>query len=78
MHCTEAKTIVAVKRHICMNCGEPIESGDTYKRWVSFDDGSAGTNKMHPECLQALNDENGYGTWEYSPYSGERPMKGGA
>lgn len=40
---------------------------------MSVDDGKSETNKMHPECLDALNDQYGSGYWEYTLYSGERP-----
>lgn len=63
---------VARKQHRCTNCGEPIAPGETYKRWISFDD-SAFTSKMHPECLVSLEEDCQYGKFEYMPYSGARP-----
>lgn len=71
MDCTSTETLKARKPHRCTNCGESINKGDTYKRWASFGDGSAFTNKMHPECLKDLQDNNGY--FEYTLYGGERP-----
>ena len=73
MYCTPPETRTARKKHICMNCGEEIDVGTKYQRWMSVDDGKSETNKMHPECLAAFNDEYGSGYWEYTLYSGERP-----
>ncbi len=72
MHCTPAITLVARKRHRCTNCAQDINPGEQYMRWYSVDDAGF-TNKMHPECLESLQEAEGYGTWEYSPYGGERP-----
>lgn len=75
MHCTDVETVTARKPHKCMSCGEAIETGDQYKKWVSFDDGSACTNKMHPECYAMHGaDSDGY-DWEYLPYSYDRPER---
>lgn len=72
MYNTESQTLVARKRHRCTNCGEAIEPGAQYERWVTFD-GSAFTSKMHPECLKSLQeDADGYAL-DYMPYIGERP-----
>ena len=72
MYHTTAKTLTARAAHRCTNCGESIDPGQLYARWVSLDD-SAYTNKMHPECLQSLIDDASGLEFEYSPYSGERP-----
>lgn len=72
IHHTPTQTLTARKDHRCTNCGQLIQAGDQYMRWVSFDD-SAFTNKMHPECLDSLQDDAEYGEFEYMPYSGERP-----
>lgn len=69
---TESVDRKARKPHLCTNCGQRILAGETYKHWVTFDD-SAFTNKMHPECLSALQEDAEYGQFEYMPYSGERP-----
>ena len=73
MYCTPPETRTARKQHRCMNCGEPIEIGTKYKRWMSVDDGKASSNVMHPECLDDLNKAYGSGYFEYTLYSGERP-----
>jgi predicted RNA-binding Zn-ribbon protein involved in translation (DUF1610 family) len=73
-YCTEAETLKARKPHVCMSCGQRIEAGETYKRWRCYDGGDAGTNKMHPECL-AMHQADEDGTWEYSPFSYERPER---
>lgn len=77
MHRTEPELLKARKVHICTSCGQRIEVGDTYKRWRSYDDGDAGTSKMHPECYEVHDDDAkqlGDGRWEYTPFSHERPM----
>ena len=71
---TDAKTVTANKRHRCTSCGEHIEPGEQYKKWVSFD-GSAFTNKMHLECLEMHDADSDGGQWEYMPYSHERPER---
>jgi len=73
MYCTPPETRTARKQHRCMNCSEIIEVGTKYQRWMSVDDGKSQANMMHPECLDALNEEFGSGYWEYTPYEGERP-----
>lgn len=73
MYCTDTETVRARKQHKCTSCGEKIEAGEQYKKWVSFDDGSAYTNKMHPECLAMHDEDSEGGTWEYMPYSHDRP-----
>ena len=71
-YCTPETTQTARKPHKCTNCGEVINSGDLYVRWTSFDD-CAFVNKMHPECLEYLQESEGP-YFEYMPYSGERPV----
>jgi hypothetical protein len=44
-----------------MNCGEAIDVGTEYLRWMSVDDGKAHTNVMHQECLDDLNEAYGSG-----------------
>lgn len=73
MYCTPPVTLTARKPHRCTNCAGVIEIGAEYQRWMSVDDGSASTNKMHPECLVSLQEEFGSGYWEYTLYGGERP-----
>ena len=75
MFCTPQESVIARKTHLCTNCAQGIAKGESYVKWKSVDD-SWFTNKMHPECLQSLNEENEYyGSFEYMPYSGERPVK---
>lgn len=69
MYCTPCKTVVAKKSHICTYCGECIDVGDAYCTWRSVDDAWF-TNKMHPECVDDLNE---WGDGEYFAYSNDRP-----
>ena len=71
-YCTPTQTLVARKVHQCTNCAEPINKGETYKRWASVEDGWF-TSKMHPECFQALLDDADGPGFEYTPYDGQRP-----
>ena len=64
MYCTETQTLKARKIHVCMSCGEAIQIGDEYKRWRCYDNGDAGTVKMHNECLAA----HGYSAFEFEPH----------
>ena len=73
MYCTPARYQIARKHHVCMNCGEPILPGEEYARWACYEDGKCGTNKMHQECLEDLQEWNGSGTFEYTEGQGERP-----
>ena len=66
------KTLAARKTHCCTNCGDAIAAGATYKRWASFDDGAC-TNKMHPECLTAMQDDAEGGEFTYTLYAGDQP-----
>ena len=72
MYCTPAETRKARKPYICDNCGQAIDAGSEYKRWMSVDGGCASSNKMHLECLKSLQDEDG--DFVYLQYSGERPV----
>ena len=42
------------KRRWCDWCGEAIEIGQPYESYRWADGGDAGTVKMHPECLAAM------------------------
>lgn len=74
MFCGTATKPVARVEHRCTSCGEAIQAGQEYVRWASFD-GTAFTNKMHPEC-HAAHEESarhyGDSQWEYTPYSYSR------
>ena len=75
MFCGAIAKPTAKVTHRCTSCGEAIDAGSEYIKWSSFDDGSAFTNKMHPECYEA-HEENakhwGDSEWEYTPYSHAR------
>lgn len=72
MFCTPTIVLTARVRHQCTNCCQDINPGEKYARWYSVDD-SGFTNKMHPECLEALREDAQYGYFEYTAYGGERP-----
>jgi len=73
---TDTKRIKARQPHRCSSCAEIIDAGTVYARWVTFDDGGAGTNKMHEECF-AMHDAAA-GSWEYELHGHERPIGMGA
>lgn len=75
MYCTDTETLQARKPHRCMSCGEGIAVSDEYKRWRCYDDGDAGTVKMHPECYAAHCADSlalGGVMWDVQPYSHSR------
>lgn len=75
MIATKATTHTArKKRHVCDWCGQLVEIGEQYEQWHWFDDGDAGTVRMHTECeraLQAAAMESLGHTVEFSP--GDNP-----
>jgi predicted RNA-binding Zn-ribbon protein involved in translation (DUF1610 family) len=76
MHCTDIETLKARKPHRCSSCGETIAAGETYKRWRCYDGGDAGTNKMHPECLEMHQEDARQFSeceWTFEQYGHERP-----
>jgi hypothetical protein len=67
--------VKARKQHKCTWCGQPIFKGEDYVKWNSVED-SWFTNKMHGDCLEALDEEiRAGGDCEYAPYDNERPAK---
>lgn len=74
-YCTPTESRKAAREHRCTCCGYPIVIGETYARWVSYDDGKAHANKMHRECLEACQEDAEGGYFEYTPYGGEPPER---
>jgi len=72
MYCTPEKILTARIQHRCEFCYERIEAGQKYVRWASVDE-TWFTNKMHPECLSALQEDSDWNDFEYAPGQGERP-----
>ncbi len=72
MICTNTENVTASKSHKCHSCGEAIEAGQTYKRWACFEDGSASTVKMHPECYEAHCAAADGDTWEFDQFNHDR------
>lgn len=71
---TKTETTRAIKPHRCTWCGQRIEKGERYFRWVSFGD-SVFVNKMHAGCmtvfkLEAALEPNG--VLDYTPLENER------
>ena len=58
MHFTEVETHKAAKEHQCSWCGDAIVIGERYKRYRFFDRGDANTVRLHPECLDAVDELN--------------------
>jgi hypothetical protein len=57
MNTTPTETHKARKRHRCDWCWQFIEPGAVYSRYRFYNDGEAGTVKMHPECHDAMQEE---------------------
>jgi hypothetical protein len=75
-HFTEPTTQTARKTHRCTWCWQLIEPGEEYKRYRHFDNGEARTEKLHPECYEAMLGEvtEWGGHIEWTPGQ-ERPEK---
>ena len=78
----------ARKQHRCDWCWQFINQSDQYKRYRFVNNGDAGTVRMHPECVDAMQEEAAQeesGWFEWTPGQ-ERPavrdelakLKGGA
>ena len=65
----------ARKPHQCTYCADPISIGESYTFQKGNYEGRWFESKMHPECWDDMCD---IGDGEYTPYSNERPAKGGA
>lgn len=65
----------AKSRHRCTWCGEWIEAGSIYIRERVKVDGDMSTNKLHPECSDALTEAARAegGSITYTLYDNERP-----
>ena len=71
--CTEVVSVAARKAHRCTWCSEQIAVGEQHRTWRSVGNGQWFTNRMHPECESAMQDE--YAEWrepEYMPYQNAR------
>ena len=77
MHMTEVETHKARKTHRCEWCWQRIDEGTEYKRYRYYDGGEAATIKMHPECMDAMQEEAAYwgGVFEWTPGQ-DRPKVG--
>jgi hypothetical protein len=55
---TKVETHKAKKIHRCEWCWQLIEVGTSYHRYRCYNDGDAGTVKMHLECYGAMEEES--------------------
>ena len=65
----------ARKSHRCDWCGERIVVGEAYIRQRCFDDGDAGTTRMHVECRAVIVEDTPVGPFEFTPFSNPRGAK---
>ena len=70
--CSEQKFVKARKDHRCTWCGETISKGENYWKWTGVIDAWT-TSRVHPECLEPLDEECADNGGEYNPFHGERP-----
>ncbi len=67
MHMTQVEQHIAHKEHRCTWCWQMVLIGDRYKRYRYYENGEAGTVKLHPECYVAMceasAEEGGYIEW---------------
>ena len=63
------------KIRLCAWCGQKIEIGERYAKWVCIDGGNRDTLYAHKECADALAEEaeDGYGII-YFEADNERPV----
>lgn len=64
----------ARKEHRCEWCGEKIEKGQDYFNYTGIGDGGFQDNKVHLECLDAMQEHFKYNTFddEFMPYQFKR------
>jgi hypothetical protein len=55
-HFCKQQIKAAKKPHRCTWCGELIKKGEPYEKQVGTHDGDFYTNKIHPECVEGMND----------------------
>ena len=59
--------------HQCAWCGQVIEKGSSYKKWLWFCDGTRNTIKAHPECLAEGERTRSSGEYIWFDGDGHRP-----
>lgn len=73
-HATDTRSIVkARKNHYCSWCAEAIYTGQPYDTWRWYDGGDASTVKVHPECLEALDEVIKKEGGDYEFFAGDNP-----
>ena len=77
MNMTEVETHKARKAHRCEWCWQRIDEGTEYKRYRYYNGSETATIKMHPECMEAMQEEAAHwgGDFEWTPGQ-ERPKVG--
>lgn len=59
------------KNHKCSWCDEQITKGSAYIRWANFDSDTVDSVKMHPECMDALDEWRDMNPGEIEFFPGE-------
>lgn len=72
MQMTQVATHKARKEHRCDWCWQAIEKGAEYQRYRYYRGSKAGTVKLHPKCMDEIQDEDDErgGFFEWTPGQG--------
>ena len=74
-HFHDATNPIARRGHRCTGCAAPIAVGEKYHRQTGIFEGSYFVNKLHVECLEALQADSDGGNYEFSPGELEPPAR---
>lgn len=65
---------IARKEYCCVFCNDIIKKGERYTAWTFADGGRVTTDKYHPNCAYAIQQNCDYGDEDYSTYGVMEPI----